>query len=328
MGNVLGIFISVLFLLLLAVVLFCLTVWARDRILRRKEQRVLHPDGVFVSVNGQKRHLVLSGSQQPPIILLASAGTCSPALDFAPLAEALKDKRATVIIEHAGTGYSEDTKLPRDVDTMVEEDRQALAEAGVRPPYILAPHSMAGLEALRWAQLYPAEVRGIVGIDMAVPPVYEHAELSRAGVWGGRAIARLGVYRMLPQVVEAQPQLAENRLTAAQKSEFRALFYRHSTSVGPQKEAGAVWANAKTVLEGGEVRVPMLLLVSDGRWIAFPDGAEWRQLQKEFAAEQADRSLVEMDCGHYIHQHLTEQAAAAVLAWLETEEGLKLQSGA
>ena len=315
MRDVLGIFLSIIFLFLLAVVLFCLVLWVRNRLLCRKEGRTLRPEGV--SVNGHAVNLVLRGSRTPPLILLASAGTCSPALDFMPLAEALADRRSSVILEHAGAGYSEDTRLPRDVDSLVEEDRQALRAAGVLSPYILTPHSMAGLEALRWAQLYPSEVCGIVGIDMAVPQVYAHSQLSRFGVWSGRIAAELGLYRLLPQVVEAQPQLTENRLTEAQKAEFRAFFHRHGLAIAPQREARSVWESAKTVMDGGDVRVPMLLLVSDGRWIAFSDGAEWRQLQHSFAQEQENCRLVELDCGHYIHQYRTEETAAVILDWLE-----------
>ncbi len=317
MNDVPGIFLSIIFLLLLAVVLFCLALWIRHRALCGRERRLIRTGGVFVSVNGHTMDLVLSGTRQPPLILLASAGTCAPALDFLPLTEALKARRAAVVIEHAGAGRSEDTRLPRDADALVDEDRQALAAAGVLPPYILAPHSMAGTEALRWAQRYPDEVCGVVGLDMAVPQVYAHAQLSRFGIFLGRLTAQLGLYRLLPQVVEAQPQLAENRLTEDRKAEFRALFHRHGLSAAPQNEARAVRESAKKVLDGEAVRVPMLLLVSDGRWISFPDGAQWRRLQREFAAEQAGRRLVELDCGHYIHQHRTEETAAAILGWLE-----------
>ena len=320
MRDVLGIILSILFLFLLAAVLFILVLWARHRVLCRRERKTLHPEGKSVSVNGHSMNVILRGSCEPPLVLLASAGTCSPALDYMALAEAMKERRSTVILEHAGAGYSEDTQLPRNVDTLIQEDRQALCAAGILPPYVLTAHSMAGLEALRWAQLYPEEVRGIVGIDIAVPQVYAHAQLSRFGVWTGRISAELGLYRLLPQVVEAQPQLSENHLTDAQKAEYRALFYRHGLAIGPRREAGAVWESAKTVMEGEPVHVPMLLLVSDGRWIAFPDGTEWRQLQRAFAEEQPDRCMVELDCGHYIHQYRTEETAAVILDWLEKND--------
>ena len=316
MRDVLGIILSIIFLFLLAAVLFCLALWARNRMLCRRERKALRPEGVSVSVNGHVMNLILRDSLAPPLVLLASAGTCSPALDFMPLAEAMKELRSTVIIEHPGAGYSEDTRLPRDVDTLVEEDRQALRTANISSPYILAAHSMAGLEALRWAQLYPEEIQGIVGIDMAVPQVYAHAQLSRFGEWSGRLAAELGLYRLLPQVVESQPQLTENHLTEEQKDEYRALFHRHGLAIGPRKEARAVWENAKTVLTGASVQVPMLLLISDGRWIVFPDKAEWKEIQRKFAEEQLDCCLVELECGHYIHQYLTEKAADTILNWL------------
>ena len=320
MKEVLGIILSIAFLFLTAVVLFCLALWARHRTMCRKERCLLHPEGVSVSVNGRVMNLVLRGSQPPPLIFLASAGTCSPALDLLPLADALQKRYSSVIVEHAGAGYSEDTGLPRDADTLIGEDRQALLAADVRPPYILVPHSMAGLEALRWAQLYPEEVCGIVGIDIAVPQVYAHTQLSRLGEWSGRIAADLGLYRLLPQLVEAQPQLTENHLTESQKAEYRALFHRHGLANGPKRESRAVWDNSKKIMAGEPVRVPMLLLVSDGRWITFPDGSQWRQLQRDFAAQQPGRCLVEMDCGHYIHQYRTQEAAAVIRDWLEQQD--------
>lgn len=318
MRDVLGVILSIVFLFSLAGLLFCLALWIRQRALCRREGRLLRPEGIFVSVNGHSLHLVRRGSLAPPLVFLASAGTCSPALDFLPLAEALGDRRSSVIIEHAGAGYSEDTALARDVDTLIDEDRAALRAAAVSPPYILAPHSMAGAEALRWAQRCPGEVRGIVGLDMAVPEVYRHAKLSRLGERIGRIAAVLGLYRLLPQIVEAQPQLTEHHLTEAQEKEFRALFYRHGLSAAPGREARAVRESAGEQPGEQPVQVPMLLLVSDGRWIAFPDGADWRDLQRDFASRQPNCRLAELDCGHYLHQYRTDEAAALILAWLES----------
>ena len=51
----------------------------------------------------------------------------------------------------------------------MNEQREALMTLRETGPFILAPHSMSGLEAMRWKQLYPDEVSGIIGIDMANP---------------------------------------------------------------------------------------------------------------------------------------------------------------
>ena len=34
------------------------------------------------------------------------------------------------------------------------------------------PHSLSGLEAIRWKQKYPDEVRVIIGLDMVTPKTY------------------------------------------------------------------------------------------------------------------------------------------------------------
>ena len=35
------------------------------------------------------------------------------------------------------------------------------------------PHSMSGLEAIRWRQKYPEDVEAIIGLDMATPQTYK-----------------------------------------------------------------------------------------------------------------------------------------------------------
>ena len=56
---------------------------------------------------------------------------------------------------------------------MVEEYRRALAACGRPVPVVLAAHSMGFLEALHWASKYPEEVSALVGLDPAVPEVYQ-----------------------------------------------------------------------------------------------------------------------------------------------------------
>lgn len=48
-----------------------------------------------------------------------------------------------------------------------------MAEVGEKGPFILLPHSMSGLEAIRWKQMYPDDVKAIIGLDMATPKTYK-----------------------------------------------------------------------------------------------------------------------------------------------------------
>jgi pimeloyl-ACP methyl ester carboxylesterase len=49
--------------------------------------------------------------------------------------------------------------------------RGLLADAGLRPPYVLVAHSLGGGYALKFAQLYPEEVAGVIMVDARVPTV-------------------------------------------------------------------------------------------------------------------------------------------------------------
>lgn len=52
------------------------------------------------------------------------------------------------VVERPGYGWSGQTKLPRDIETVLEETREALKQVGVTGSFILAAHSLSGLDAL------------------------------------------------------------------------------------------------------------------------------------------------------------------------------------
>lgn len=81
-------------------------------------------------------------------------------------------------MEKAGYGFSDDSDISRDIDTVLSETRPALSLSGFSGPYILCAHAMSGIEALYWFQQYPDEVSAIIGLDMAVPAAYEAMEIN------------------------------------------------------------------------------------------------------------------------------------------------------
>ena len=89
--------------------------------------------------------------KNPKLVFMSASGTVSPIYDFRILYEKLIPDFRIIVVEKFGYGYSD------------------LYEG----PFILLPHSMSGLEAIRWAQLYPEEVEAIIGLDMATPQTYK-----------------------------------------------------------------------------------------------------------------------------------------------------------
>ena len=77
----------------------------------------------------------------------------------------LKQDNRIVFIDRAGYGYSDDTKTKQSVEQVVSDYRTALSNVGVKPPYVLMPHSYGGVYATYWESMYPDEIEGAIFID-------------------------------------------------------------------------------------------------------------------------------------------------------------------
>jgi pimeloyl-ACP methyl ester carboxylesterase len=122
-----------------------------------------------VEVNGTKLNVYTEGSGKVTIVFMAGNGVTCPVLEYRPLYRRMAEKYRVVVIEKAGYGFSEGMKSQRLLEKLVFEDREALKMAGIEPPYVLAPHSYSGFEAIYWANTYPKEVEAILSIDMGIP---------------------------------------------------------------------------------------------------------------------------------------------------------------
>ena len=125
--------------------------------------------GKFVNVNGHDMHVFSQGVGNVTFVFMSGFGTRFPTLDFEPLWSLLSTNNQIAVVDKAGYGWSKSTGSSRDIDTMLNETRTALQLAGITAPYVLVPHSASGLEALYWAQMYPNEVKAIIGLDPRVP---------------------------------------------------------------------------------------------------------------------------------------------------------------
>lgn len=89
-------------------------------------------------------------------------------LEYLPLAEKLSRKYQVITIEPFGYGLSDEAGNERKIDTIVDELHGCTQKMGCDQYYLMA-HSLSGLYSLYWANTYPNEVRGFIGIDSSVP---------------------------------------------------------------------------------------------------------------------------------------------------------------
>lgn len=279
-----------------------------------KEAELFQPIGTEVEVNGHLMNVYTEGTGNITLVFLSGGGTCSPVLDFKSLYSQLSDTYRIAVVEKAGYGFSEITNSSRDIDTILDETRQALSLAGVKEPYVLCPHSMSGLEALYWARQYPEEVTAIVGLDMAVPETYETYKSSYSFLWLAATAAKLGITRWFPGLSESDA-MRYGTLTEEEKELYRAIFYRRTSTKNMLNEVKQVKQNAQTVAAHGIPELPILMFASNGEGTGWKK-EEWKAVQEKFAAACPDATLIELDCSHYVHDIEYEKIALEIKQYL------------
>ena len=125
--------------------------------------------GTSAKVGNTEINVYTEGSGTVTIIFMSGSGIGCPALEYKPLYRRMSDKFRIAVVEKAGYGLSGSAETPRTVENLVEESRAALKSLNILPPYILAPHSYSGFEAIWWANTYPEEVKAVLGVDMGFP---------------------------------------------------------------------------------------------------------------------------------------------------------------
>ncbi|MCT1902944.1 alpha/beta fold hydrolase [Oceanobacillus sojae] len=133
------------------------------------EQKNYPPIGEVVKIDEENIHIYTKGEGENTIVLLSGLGTAAPALDFEPLLDELAKENKVVVIEGFGYGWSDITQKERTVENIVEEIRAALKKANIHGPYILMPHSNSGIYSMYFANVYPEEVKAVIGIDSTLP---------------------------------------------------------------------------------------------------------------------------------------------------------------
>ena len=268
-------------------------------------------NGELVTINGNKIHVYRAGNADAPAILFMSGHcTISPVYDFKVLYEKLLPNFRVIIIEKFGYGYSDICDSPCDIDTLVSIQRQALAALGETGPYILATHSMSGIEAIRWKQKFPDEVRAIIGIDMATPLSFS--------VWSEEDIKKtVRLMQVLRRLKFASVLTSVSKLSLSEDEfkQHKLLKRRNAFNICCINEAKEVLNNAKVVGNDGNIECPTLLFSSNGK----DQEKDWVENQQKFAIIMGAR-LISYDCSHYIHYFKSDEMCKEIIQFINSLE--------
>jgi len=121
--------------------------------------------GKNYNVNGHTMVADIVGSaDKPTIVIFTGFGSYSPILHYKPLTEAFSDKYRFVTLEPFGYGLSDSVDEERTITNIVSEYHNIISQIGVEKYYIMG-HSLGGLYSLYYANQYPNEVLGFIGLD-------------------------------------------------------------------------------------------------------------------------------------------------------------------
>jgi pimeloyl-ACP methyl ester carboxylesterase len=140
-----------------------------QQVLTVRDRRRYPAPGLLVHVDGRRIHLQVRGAESagPTVVLEAGMGSFSP--NWYWVQEELAPVVRSVSYDRAGLGWSRRSRRPRDSQTIAMELRDALREAAIEPPYVLAGHSFGGLPVRAFADLYPELTAGLVLVDASHP---------------------------------------------------------------------------------------------------------------------------------------------------------------
>ena len=303
---------KVLVIILLLIAPFIVVVFICNKIMIKKEQPLLTQQiGRFVEVDGHKMNVYTEGKGEHTLVFLSGSGTVSPVLDFKSLYSLLSDDFKIVVIEKFGYGFSDIVDTERSFETILRQDREALEKSGIKGPFILCPHSMSGLEALMWAQDYPDEVEAIIGLDMVVPRNYDNFDFEDVARFEKLAVLarKLGIIRFYYSDMMLPEKLLKN-----EKKLYKALAAKIAVNIDIINEGKAIPEACKIIDSKPIPDVPVLLYVSDGKETK---ALNWVQNQRDFAAAHKNAKIVELDCGHYVHNFEYDKISRGVKEFVE-----------
>ena len=281
--------------------------------------------GTRYNVGKGKINVYTEGSSADTIVFLSGAGVTSPVLEYSPLYRRLSDTYRIAVVEKSGYGMSESTGTQRTVENMVNESREALKQAGILPPYILAPHSYSGFEAIYWANTYPNEIKAVLSIDMGLPDtaaemgkVMTEEKRLRANEKNKKLFAKIQKRGLLAKLakkltVDVSGLMSSDHLSDEEKTLYADLFYRNITNEEVFEENMNLVSNAEKAGKTGMLSVPAFFYISDFK-APMKEGT-WKEYAIKYA-EKIGAQYKITDKGHMMYTKIPYEMAESFKRFL------------
>ncbi|MBR6719046.1 MAG: alpha/beta hydrolase [Oscillospiraceae bacterium] len=300
----------ILLILLLLLLLFTLVTFLIHRVKTNREVSLLKEKGYYnpVSVGDRSLNVARFGSENGShtIVALAGLGMGDYSVAERQMTDALEKDNTVVFIDRAGYGFSDDTDQEMTLESIVEDYRKALLNAGIEGPYILLPHSIGGAYANCWSSKYPDEIEAVVFVDGT--QLSEHAfddEPESTVGFGDKAeviLAKLGFSRY---VIRQNYYLLPDNYSEEEQRLCDALELMTEDSIAPKSESALLAKNGMAAWNGIVTNdIPKLYLCAS--W-GFQSNEEFRACLKWFSALKEKNHLKTLDSDGISDEKIQEQ---------------------
>jgi pimeloyl-ACP methyl ester carboxylesterase len=296
-------------LIVIALIAFTGFIW-NTLTIRHYRQRYPAP-GSRYAVDGGMMHIYCTGSGSPALMLDSGVGDDWTA--WIKVQPQLSKTTQVCSFDRSGLGSSDVLRGGHDADTLAEQLHTLIRQAGVKTPFVLAGHSMAGLYDRAYAAKYPNDLAGLILIDAVSPdqaarmPKETAQKLSRFSLAWDVWRTRLGIARAKGECDDVMPGFEATR--------HWALGYFCDPSVLGSTYA-EVLAQDRSDEEVRRIvsfgRLPVLIISQDpdrplattasySQAIVKQVRVTWNQLQEELKQLSSNnRRVIAKGSGHYI----------------------------
>lgn len=308
------------FLLTLAFVIIALTVWHQFSSENDKKEHLGSFNADYVDIDGKRLSYEIFGeSNERTIVFLPAAGEFAPSISYRKFLNEISKDNKIVVLEPFGYGLSDETDKPRTVENVVSELHGAVDQLGIDKYYLMA-HSWGGVDSLIWANEYPEEVQGFIGIDPSVPGMEElkmahirvvDIEALAANI--GRAVDFIGMNRLM--TILSGTDLDESLFSAEEIEKYRFLSLNKAYTSNIADEISGAKASLKS-LSGKKFpdSVPVLDLVSSDNCKELP---EWKTIHEAVGSNNPDSRLVVVEGDHYLTNSNPDAVLNEIRNWIK-----------
>ena len=305
--KILGRIFSVI---LIIVLLFTTVAFIYNRVQLKKDEAIWqNPPGQYVEVDGHKMHIYTEGEGDHTIVLMSGWGDTSPYVNFLPLCKDLSTDAKVVIIERFGYGLSDVVKEERTFDKIIENDRECLSKVGIEGPFVLCPHSIAGVEATLWAQKYPAEVEGIVGMDISIPGLDDQYKAESDAAKKQFPIMKCLIDTGIMRVLSGNPGDADEL-----KIMEAAISNRNDINKCKLNENAHLIEALHEISNNPLPTAPTIQYISSQTTELTPG---WLEGHQALVDASSNGKLVKLDCTHYVYKFEEERIVKDIKEFLK-----------